>query len=356
MRKFFLGCAIVLAAAATLLFSDLGRRRNAEARKVFRVAIFQNSSRVILDQSSAGVLDGLREGGFTAGQNVEFTRFNPEGDAVDRAAIAQTIVNGGFDMVVTVSTVCLQAMANANRDGRVVHVFCAVTDPYSAGVGLKRGLPDQRPRHLTGVATFQPVRETFLLIRQIRPDLARVGVVWCPTEACSEQCLAVARKTCAELGITLEEANVFSTAEVQEAARAMTAKGVQAMWIGGDNVVEQVIPSIVQACREAKIPFFDNGPESVKDGAYLAMGADYFQVGRIAGRKAARLLAGADPAKEPIENAVPGQTAVNLATAAALDPGWRIPPETVAGAALVVDETGALVKGGHPAATPAARP
>ena len=356
MRKFLLGCVIVLAAAATLLFSDLGRRRSAEARKVFRVAIFQNSSRVILDQSSAGVLAGLQEGGFTPGQNLEVTRFNPEGDTADRAAIAQTIVNGGFDMVVTVSTVCLQAMANANRDGRVIHVFCTVTDPYSAGVGLKKDLPRQRPRHLTGVATFQPVRETFLLIHQIRPDLARVGVVWCPTEVCSEQCLAVARKTCAELGITLEEANVFSTAEVQEAVRAMTAKGVQAMWIGGDNVVEQVVPSVVQVCQEAKIPFFDNGPESVKDGAYLAMGADYFQVGRVAGRKAARILAGADPAGEPIENAVPGRIAVNLATAAALDPGWRIPANIVAGAAMVIDETGRLAKDDHPAKAAAVKP
>ena len=132
--------------------------------------------------------------------------------------MAKAITGGNFDLVVTLSTPCLQVMAGANRQGRLRQVFGIVTDPFVAGVGLARGqTPEARPTGLCGAGTFQPVRELFRLVHQLRPDLKTVGVVWCPGETCSRACLDLARDECAQLGITLEEATVDNSNGVYEA-------------------------------------------------------------------------------------------------------------------------------------------
>lgn len=341
MKRFLVGILLVAAASAALLLSDLGRvGKSPTARNLKRIAILQHSSRPVLDDTVAGVLEGLRASGFNVGQNLQVTFYNPEGSMSDAVMMARAITDGGFDLAVTVSTPCLQILAEANRDGRVPHVFCCVTDPFTAGVGLSAKSPADHPRHLTGIGTFQPVRELFLQARRIHRSLRSVGVVWCPSEACSAQCLAAARKVCAELAITLEEVTVNASADVLDAARALAARGVQAIWVGGDNLVESTFPSIVQACREARIPCFTSAPAYCEQGALFSLGADYYAVGKLAGAKAARILASGDPAREPVERAVPEQLAVNLLAAQELTDPWAIPPDVLADAAVVVDRLG----------------
>ena len=60
----------------------------------------------------------------------------------------------------------MQAVANANKAGKAIHVFGAVADPFSAGIGLNRDNPMEHPRHLTGIGTFMPVAANFQLARR----------------------------------------------------------------------------------------------------------------------------------------------------------------------------------------------
>ena len=60
-------------------------------------------------------------------------------------AIAKQITDGTFDLVFTASTVCLQHLVNADTCWGAVHVFGLVTDPYGAGVGIKRDDPLDHP-------------------------------------------------------------------------------------------------------------------------------------------------------------------------------------------------------------------
>lgn len=52
------------------------------------------------------------------------------------AAIANQMVPCGFDLRVTILTLSLQPVANANRDGRMRHVFGLVSDPAGAARGV----------------------------------------------------------------------------------------------------------------------------------------------------------------------------------------------------------------------------
>src|SRR5207302_3611286 len=124
--------------------------------------------------------------------------------------IAREITDGHFDLVMTSSTSSLQAVANANKGGRTIHVFGIVADPFVAGVGLDRDKPLEHPRHLVGYGILLPVEEVFSLARKMYPGLKRVGVAWNPAEANSRRFTTMAREACAKARIDLLEAQVDS--------------------------------------------------------------------------------------------------------------------------------------------------
>jgi len=339
LRRLSLGIVLIVSVSAVLLLSDWNRR-SAPKQKLPRVALFQFASRALLDEGVAGVLEGLKGRGYVPGQTFQLERFNSENDLPTANSIAHAIADGGYDLAITVSTPCLQALASANRAGKVVHVFGLVTDPFASGVGLDREHPDAHPRHLIGNGTFQPVRDALLYMKKSFPGLRRIGTVWNPSEACSEACIRVARKTCKELGVELLEAQADNSAAVGEAASSVVSRGVEAIFIGGDNTVEMSMKSVIKAADQGRIPVVGCAPGHVDLGALIALGADYFEVGRTEGELAASVLAGKDPATVRIGDVMPQKLALNLSVLSRLREKWVVPQDMISIAAIRIDPDG----------------
>ncbi len=332
------GVSLIAVISAALLLSDWARRGTHQ--RLPRVALLQFGSHQLLDDTIAGLLDGLRRKGFEDGRSISLQRFNAHGDLPTLNSLAHAIVDARFDLVVTLSTPALQAMAGANREGKVRHVFGAVTDPFLSGVGLKREAPGDHPRHLVGIGTFQPVRDTFLLARKLYPGLRTAGTLWNPAEVCSEACVRIARNTARELGVQLLEAQVDSSSAVFESAGSLVARGAQVLIVGGDNTIESAIPSVIKAGADGRIPVLTYEPGWVERGALLGLGADYSEVGRIVGELAGDVLGGRDPAGIPIVDVIPKRLGLNLSVLATLRDPWRVPPDVRAGAAIGIREDG----------------
>jgi ABC-type uncharacterized transport system substrate-binding protein len=311
ITKIIRGIAAILIAAAILLLLDLNNRKSVEKGESFKIAVFKMSSRVSLDEAERGVIEGLSQRGFIDGKTCTIKKFSAEGDMATANTIAQNIVSSKFDMVITMSTPILQIMANANKKGDVIHIFCGVTDPYVSGVGITGTAPNQHPKHLVGIGTFQPVEKAFETARQMKPDLKKVGTVWCVSETCSEACVKLARKKCAELGIELVEASVENPTQILETAMSLTARGVEALWLGGDNVVESGIDQLINAANKAQIPLFTNNPYNIHGNTLFGIGAEYSDVGRTAGNLAADVLNGKPTTEIGVENVVPIKLIVN---------------------------------------------
>lgn len=328
LKNIWLGLALIAAASAVLLISDLGRRESARVAatgKMPRLAVMQFASTDLLDSTVAGIVEGLREQGFEDGRTASIRFFNASGDSATANLMARELTGGAYDLVLTASTLALQAVAKANRERRVLHVFGGVTDPYGAGVDITGPEPHQHPPYMTGVGTFQPVDAAIRMARAMNPSLQRLGVVWSPAEDNSEACLRVARATCAELGITLVEANAGNTSEVPEAIRSVLGRNVDAIWIGGDTVAMSSINAIIGTATAAGVPVFTNDPTDAQRGALFGLGASYHQVGRTVGEMGGKILRGAKPSDFGVANLVPEILSLNDQVAGAL-PAWSIPP------------------------------
>lgn len=369
LRRLSLGLLLIAGASTLLLMSDLRSRVKPAApdtpgadasapqsARPVRVAMLQHASQLILDQGREGMLAALAEKGWVKDQNLQLKYYNAEGDMAVAQTIAKEMASGGYDLLLTISTVSLQAVANANKDGKAPHVFSLVTDPYGAGVGISRENHLDHPPHLAGYGTMQPVALSFQTAREMNPNLKVVGVVWNAAEANSEAQVKLARAACAELGITLLESTVDNSSGVAEAAGALVARGVEALWMGGDVTVMSASDSLIAAARKGRIPVFTVIPPNAKRGALFDIGADYFQVGHITGLLAAEILDGRNPATVSIENVMPEMLVVNQQVPASLKDKWTVSPAHIARASVVIDAKGVVHDKTAPAAAPASRP
>lgn len=346
VRRLGLAFALIAAAAAVLLWSDRGSRRGAAPRQsaLLPVAILQHSSNPLLDETRAGVLAGLAARGFRPGDNIAVSVMNPEGDLPTGNLMARKLADGSYRVVITLSTVMLQAMANANRDAHTAQVFCAVSSPVDAGVGVRALDSVDKPPQLTGIGTAQPVEELLGEMKRLHPQLARVGVVWNPAEVNSEVCTKRARAAAQGLGIELLEAPIEQTKDVREAAESLVARGAEAFWTGGDATVNNAIDALVGVATRAGVPVFSNITGHVHRGSLLDLGANYYDVGMEAGRIAGDVLAGTDPATIPIRDFMPKRVLINRGALAGLRESWQLDAAVLAGAAEIIEADGTVTR------------
>jgi putative tryptophan/tyrosine transport system permease protein len=286
-----------------------------------RIALFLFSETAVMQDGVKGLTDELESGDFMKQQDLSMETQCAQNEFSMAQSIAQDIVRQQVDFLLTLSTPALQVSAQFNK--KIPHVFGLVTDPYSMGIG--RDASHHLP-WITGVATLQPVEKTFEVMRQILPGARKVGIVWNPGEACSEACTLKARQASAQYGFELLEATVTSTGEVLDALKSLLNRGIDAFLTSGDNTVNLAVESIGQILKRSRIPYFTNVPSDVDRGALLAIGADYYEVGRETGKIARRVIAGEAPEAIPIENYTPDKMHIN--TALASEYGLSI-PETI---------------------------
>ena len=345
LRRLLLGIFLIMAAAAVLLLSDLGSRVKTAAisksGRSMRVALLQHASQAILDQGRAGMITGLKEKGWEQDRNLELKLYNAEGDNAVSQTIAKEMAGGGYDLLMTISTVSLQAVANANKAGGTPHVFALVSDPSVTGVGVSKTNPLDHPAHLAGFGTMQPIPQAFKIALEMNPALKKIGVVWNAAEANSEAQVKLARKVCADLGIELMESTVDNSSGVAEAAGALVARGAEALWMGGDVTVMTAADSLISTAKKGRIPVFTVIPPNVKKGSLFDLGADYPEVGRLAGNLAGEILNGRKPADVPITNVMPEMLAVNLQATKDLQTPWQVSEELRKRANLLIDDAGA---------------
>ena len=358
LKRLILSLALLLAAALTLLLSDLGSRQGARAGAAgaaakLQVAVVKHASNRLLDDVESGVLARLVEAQLKEGARFEVRRFNAEGDFGTANAIGKQVTDGSFKMVVTISTLSLQSVANANRDGRTIHVFGAVTDPVGTGVGIQKMNSTNKPPWMAGIGTFQPVEQIFREAKRMCPDLKVVGTIWNPSEHNSEACVGKAREVCATLGIQLLEANVDQSKDVREAAQSLVARGIQAFWTGVDVTVLNATAAQCEVAAKARVAVFSNTSGHVHEGSLFDLGANYFEVGQQAAGLASAILNGLNPAAVVITNFMPERVMLNRQTLKRLGGAWRFPDDLAARAEVIIGEDGTTEK--EPAKPAAAR-
>ena len=310
--------------AALALLQPLGAA--AQPKTVAITAIVEHPA---LDAVRDGVKKGLADLGYAEGTDVVFTYESAQGNPATATQIARQLVGAAPAVIVAISTPSAQSVVAATKDIPVV--FSAVTDPVAAQLVASI---DQPGGNVTGVSDMAPVGDHVALIREITPDVKRLGVVYNPGESNSVSTMAALRTATEAAGISLVEAVATKSADVQAAVRSLVGK-VDAIYVPTDNTIVSALESAVGAANEAKLPLYAGDVDSVDRGALAAVGFDYGQVGLKTAGLVDRVLKGEDPGTIPVEFASGSDLRVNKKAAAAI--GLSFPQAVLDRAAKVIE-------------------
>jgi putative ABC transport system substrate-binding protein len=316
---------VLYSLAATLVLLGAGSAA-AEPKTVAITAIVEHPA---LDAVRDGVKKGLADLGYAEGTDVTFTYESAQGNPATAAQIARQLVGDAPAVIVAISTPSAQAVAAATKDVPVV--FSAVTDPVAAGLVASLDRPGA---NVTGVSDMAPVGDHLLLIREITPDVKRLGVPYNPGEANSVSTIAALKTAAEAAGIEIVEVTATKSADVQAATRSLVGK-VDAIYVPTDNTIVSALESAVGVAAEAKLPLYAGDVDSVPRGALAAVGFDYAQVGIQTAGLVDKILKGQAPGEIPVSFAAGSDLQVNRKAAAAI--GLTFPQAVLDRATKVIE-------------------
>jgi len=188
---------------------------------------------------------------------------------------------------------------------------------------------------MVGIGTLVPVGELLAMAKRMNPQLKRVGLPWNPSQSNSEAYTRMARAVAPRLGIDLLEGAVDSTPAVGEVVASLVAQGAEAILTTGDLTVSIAIDAIVSEASRGGVPVFSTQPDAASRGVLLALGGDYYQIGRETGDLAARVLGGEDISLMPIQYSLPMKLVINRRVTPKLSSTWVFPTDVLAKATEV---------------------
>ena len=303
------------------------------------IGIFQSVDSPTANQVRKGILQAFADSGLRGGENILVRIRIANGDISEVQRIAQAYVDERLDMIIPLSTQCLQAALIADRT--IPIVFGSVATPFMVGAGSSA---KDHLSWVTGVASTGPIRQTVQFIHEVLPKARRLGTLWTPSEVNSEYYLQLARDAAAEIGLDIVAVPVASAHDVPQSAQILINDKVDALFPISDNTINSAFDVLGRAAEENRLPLFGSFIRAVDFGACAAVGFSFYDMGYDTGRIAVRVKNGESPGRIPIQAMSDVKIVINLDAAGkqgvvfpknVLDRAERVissPPESGAGA------------------------
>jgi putative ABC transport system substrate-binding protein len=265
-------------------------------KDLFTIGLFQVDDAPTLNSVRKGFLNAFEEAGLQDGVNIRMVIRNGMGSISEVQRIAQEFVSSRVDLIVPLSTPCLQAALHSSSE--IPIVFSSIANPFLAGAG--RSVDDHLP-NVTGISSQGPIKECLVFIKQVLPGAKRIGTLWTPSELNSKFYLDLAMEGAKELGQEIVFVAVDNKSEVLMAAQVLMNKKIDVIYQISDNTINASFEAVSRVADENAVPLFGGALFTTDLGACAALGWDFFEMGYKAGELAIRVKNGENPAGIPIQ-------------------------------------------------------
>ena len=270
--------------------------------RVFKVEVLQVTDIEPYQEAYNGFIKSLQASGLVAGKNLSINRVAIDFD-VEKGGFwsklgvllrirqeAGRIVNSKPDLVLTIGTPATKYARGMLADAHIPLVFTAVANPEDAGcVSLV-----DAGEGATGSTLYTDMSYSLKLVKDVFPNVHRIGMVHTDDENGVAN-VAAATSNGKPLGLDVSSRLVNKTDHIAPSLKELYngGRGVELFAVPldtyyglhryeasmdlGDFGIENKVPVVTLAM--VRVP-----------GAALYVGADFTQVGRLAGNQAAKIL------------------------------------------------------------------
>ena len=285
-----------------------------------KVAILQYMPHSSLDNCTQGVKNALDAAGIAYDVQIGSSG---SADTDCQSYAEQMASSGNYSAIIAVATPAAvsaySAVRNASSDIPVI--FCAVSDPVSAGLVNSLDAPGN---NCTGTADAVDIAGQVQLIKTMQPNIKNLGVIYTTTEANSISQLATLKAECDANGINLVQKGINEASELQAVAVSLVNE-VDAITNLTDNNVVDNMSVVLEQANQKGIPIYGSEIEQVKKGCLASASIDYVALGEKTGQIAVDVLGGKSAATYPVVTVSDSFVVVNPDVASTL--GITIPAE-----------------------------
>jgi len=319
-----------LVAAGFILLAGC-ERPDQQATKVRRIGFLGTGSREGRAFMIEGLLQGLRERGYVEGQNIVIEyRFSDDRD--DRlSALAAELLN--LKVEVIVASGAPASLAATQATSTIPIVMGAFAAPVETGLVGSLARPGG---NVTGMSTMTSELggKQLELLKEIVPGLARVAVLWNPTNPVYAPILRQLEAVAPTLRVKPQRVEVRVPGDFEGAFETATKQRTGALIAPNEPLFVNRPKTIADLALKYRLPTVMANKEFVIAGGLLSLGPDLADLYRRAAPHVDKILKGANPADLPMEQPTKLDLFVNLKTAQAL--GLTIPQSVLLQATQII--------------------
>ena len=263
---------------------------------------------------------GLRERGYTPGQSILIEYRFGDGTSAETSRLAREIVNLKVDVIVAGGGRATQVAQSVTT--AIPIVMTSATDPGGTGIVASLAHPGG---NVTGTKTlsWDLFGKRLELLRQILPKVSRVAVLHNRLNPAPPGAWKEAVAAASTLGVNLQQYDVESPADFDEAFAAMIRGRAEALVVVQSTIFNTPPYRIAQLAASYKLPAVYGSRVTADDGGLMSYGPNNRDSYQYAAVFVDKILKGAKPGDLPVEQPRKFELVINLKTAKAL--GLTIP-------------------------------
>jgi putative ABC transport system substrate-binding protein len=310
----------------------LAARAQQPAGRVYRLGYLSIASRERTLHFVEAFEEGLRSLGYRVGENVVIEYRFADGEMERLPANAADLVRLGVDVIVAGTNPNTVAAMKATT---TIPIVMTAGDPIGAGLVASLARPGGNVTGLAADTGGEILGKRFELLKEILPNLSRVGILFNPDVASNRNRQTSMGEAARALGLTPIPVEARGLDALEQALATMVRERAQAFVMQGDSVLFNYRGQIAEMAIRDRLPAISNVREYAEAGLLLTYGADIRDLYRRSAVFIDKIFKGAKPADLPVEQPTKFELVINLKTAKAL--GIIVPPTLLARADEVIE-------------------
>ncbi|HYZ43404.1 MAG TPA: ABC transporter substrate-binding protein [Xanthobacteraceae bacterium] len=323
-RRAFL--SLLAGASAPSVFGPLAAR--AQQTRIPRIGVLWPNPPATFE----AMRHGLKDLGYVEGQNVAFEFRWAEGKLDQLAELAAELVRLKVDVIVTLAPQATLAAKQATQT--IPIVFVAMGDPIASGVVDSLARPGANLTGTTRMIAEMSAKHVELL-KEAAPSLARLAVLWNPTNSSHRPALQSVVAAARSLSLELHPLEVRAAAELDGVFDTVVRQNADGLLFIADPIFFIQLRRMAEFASSRHVPAIANFTEFPKLGGLMGYAPSLPDEFRHAAAHIDKILKGAKPADLPVEQPTRFQLVINLKAAKGL--GLDVPPMLLARADEVIE-------------------
>ena len=314
----WIGLAVVL--SLSLVLAVLAAEAQ-PAGDVHRIGYLSTSSATATPGYVEAFRQGLREFGWSEGQNLVIDYRFAEGRVERLPALAAKLVQLKVDVIVAAATAATVAAQNATRTIPIVMV--SVSDAVRLGLIASFARPGGNATGLTWSVGLEFGGKLLELLKETLPKVRRVAILWNPGNPAHEAAVGELRAAARSLRVQLQLLSVRGPEEFDGAFATMAKEHAEALLVVSDPMLNLNAARLADLAAKNRLPSMHGMRGNVEAGGLMSYGPNNVALYRRAAFFVDKILRGAKPGDLPVEQPTKFELVINLKTAKVL--GLTIP-------------------------------